>query len=918
MTSPDTSKIAFTLNSVATSYTASPMTTLADALRANEQTGTKIGCDAGDCGACTVRLDGAAVCACLVPLAQVAGCSVETIEGRVSTTGGLDGDRVTHALTASFARHGAAQCGICTPGMVLAARALLETTPHPTRAEAEVAIGGVLCRCTGYIKIIDAICDATANADYEGDRVGGIGASISRVDGRAKVRGEDVFGADAIPADALEIRVIRSPHARAAFTFGDLAAFQRAHGLAAIVTAADVPGQNSFGIFPHTKDQPVFAVGETRFRGEAVAALVGRNLLAIDLATFPITWTELLPVTGIEAALGDGAAAIHAHLQDNVLTRGNLKTGDVKRGHAQAAATAAGSFETGFVEHAYIEPEAGYAWRDGRQVVISASTQAPYMDREDVARVLGMDETDVRIVPTACGGGFGGKLDVSVQPILAVALMRVGQPVSLVYSRNESMIATTKRHPARISAKASADAQGRLLAYEMTGDYNTGAYASWGPTVANRVPIHAHGPYKVPNVWNRTRAVLTNETPAGAFRGFGVPQSAIANETLMDDLAEMLGIDRWQIRRINALAAGDATASGQVLHASAGLPQCLDALKPAWDKALTEAAAHNATNPRHRRGVGIACMWYGCGNTALPNPSEMRITLDRDGVVTIWSGAVDIGQGISTVLVQIVRDVLRLEGAHIRVCDAVGDTVLTLDAGKTSASRQTFVSGNAARLAAEALRAKLIRYANVDGAAPMGLVRGATDGTLVIGGREERRLSLRDVIPEGLDGLEASGRYDPPTKPLDANGQGVPYAQYGFAAQIAEVMVDTALGTTKVLHIHAAHDVGCAINPMQVEGQIHGGIAQGLGLALMEEFISGKTENLHDYLIPTAGDIPPITTHIIEDPDPEGPFGAKGVGEPALIATAPAILGAIRHATGVTVRQVPVLPHRLWDALQRR
>jgi aldehyde oxidoreductase len=289
----------------------------------------------------------------------------------------------------------------------------------------------------------------------------------------------------------------------------------------------------------------------------------------------------------------------------------------------------------------------------------------------------------------------------------------------------------------------------------------------------------------------------------------------------------------------------------------------------------------------------------------------MRLTLARDGGITLWSGAVDIGQGVSTILLQIVRETLAIDGASLRLTPDVGRTDVTPDAGKTSASRQTFVSGNAALRAALDLRRQLERLANVPSGAPM-RIAGAT---LTIGGREERRIDLGAVLDDGRL-LEGLGRYDPPTTPLDANGQGIPYATYGFAAQIAEVLVDTALGTTKVLHIHAAHDVGRAINPTLVEGQIHGGIAQGLGLALMEEFIPGKTENLHDYLIPTAGDIPPITTHIIEDPDPEGPFGAKGVGEPALIATAPAILSAIRHATGVTMRKVPVLPHRLWQALQ--
>ncbi len=709
------------------------------------------------------------------------------------------------------------------------------------------------------------------------------------------------------------MRVIRSPYPSATFTFGDLEAFRRQHGLDAVLTARDVPGRNGFGIFPNTKDQPVFAETHVRYRGEAVALLVGRRDIIenIDTAAVPITWTETRGLHGIDAALAPQARAIHATHSDNVLTRGNLKCGDVAAGHARAAATAEGTFETSFVEHAYIEPEAGYAERDGDTITIAASTQAPYMDREETARILGIADDQVIIAPTACGGGFGGKLDVSVQPFLALAAWTLNKPVRIVYSRTESMASTTKRHPARIVAKASTDAQGRLTAYEMTGDFNTGAYASWGPTVANRVPIHAYGPYTVPNVWNRTRAIYTNDTPAGAFRGFGVPQSAIANETLMDDLAEKLGLDRWQIRRINALKAGDATAAGQILLASAGLPQCLDALKPAWDKALADAAAHNASNARHKRGAGIACMWYGCGNTALPNPSEMRITLERDeaagAVFRLHSGAVDIGQGVSTVLLQIVREALAIDGAVIWLTADVGNTAKTLDAGKTSASRQTFVSGNAARLAALDLRGKLERLANVPAGAPMCY----QSGTIVVGASGERRIMLDGV----LDGY---GRYDPPTTPLDENGQGIPYASYGFAAQIAEVLVDTALGATKVLHIHAAHDVGRAINPTLVEGQIHGGIAQGLGLALMEEFIPGRTENLHDYLIPTVGDIPPIIIHIIEDPDPEGPFGAKGVGEPALIATAPAILGAIRHATGVTMRKVPVLPHRLWEALQHK
>lgn len=893
--------IAFTLNGAAVQADVHPFTALSDTLReALGFTGTKVGCEAGDCGACTVLLDGAQVCACLVPTAQAAGSIVTTIEAA---------DPVLARLRAAFLAEGAAQCGICTPGMILAAAELLATNAAPTRAQAMDAIGGVLCRCTGYQKILDAVlraADGFVGVEQEAPAGAAVGASVARLDGWPKVMGTDRFGADGAPAEALWMRVVRSPHAHARFTLGALDA--AVFGLTAIVTARDVPGHNAFGILPNLKDQPALADGLVRFRGEAVLLLVGPREAVLNTpdAALPIIWAVLPALHGVRAAHAPGAAQIHPHAPSNLLVQGRLARGDVATGFAQAAATATGTFETAFVEHAYIEPEAGHAIPHADHMEIVACTQAPYMDREETARVLGVPEDQVRIRPTACGGGFGGKLDVSVQPLLAIAAHHVQRPVRVVYSRTESMASTTKRHPATLHARMAADADGHFRAFTLQADFNTGAYASWGPTVANRVPVHAAGPYRVAHVEAEARAIYTNDTPAGAFRGFGVPQAAIATESLVDDLAEQLGMDRWEIRRRNALGHGDATHSGQVLHASAGLPECLDALKPAWDSMLAEVAAHNATSARHKLGVGIACMWYGCGNTSMSNPSRMRATLDRDGVLTLWNGAVDIGQGSTTVLAQIFADSLGLPLGKVRF--VIGDTALTLDAGKTSASRQTFVSGRAAQAAGAALRAAILARANAGSDAQLVL-----EGTLLRVG-DARSIDLTTLAAP----LEGEGRYDPPTTALDAEGQGTPYATYGFAAQIALVRVDTALGTVKVQRIVAAQDVGRAVNPSLVLGQIHGGIAQGLGLALMEEFIPGRTENLHDYLIPTAGDVPHIEVHLIEDPEPEGPFGAKGVGEPALVPTAPAILSAIRHATGVTMRRVPVLPHRLWEALHER
>ncbi|HXP97796.1 MAG TPA: molybdopterin cofactor-binding domain-containing protein, partial [Telmatospirillum sp.] len=512
------------------------------------------------------------------------------------------------------------------------------------------------------------------------------------------------------------------------------------------------------------------------------------------------------------------------------------------------------------------------------------------------------------IVPTAVGGGFGGKLDISLQPYVAIAAWSLNRPVRCLYTRSESMTSTTKRHPSDITVRVGADADGKLVAMDFDGDYNTGAYSSWGPTVANRVPVHCSGPYVIPGMRARTRAVHTHNPSCGAFRGFGIPQAAIAQETMFDELADQLSLDRLEFRRINALRAGMPTATGQVLDSSVGMVACFDALVPHWQAALAKADALNRSGEKHfRYGVGVAGMWYGCGNTALPNPSTIRVGLRADGKVVLFQGAVDIGQGSNTIMTQICSDALGI--AIDKFSLVYGDTSLTADAGKTSASRQTFVSGRATMLAGQDLRRKILRLVNAGEDATLSL-RGTELSISDQGQSHVIDLTALAAADNGLV-LDGEGTFDPPTKALDVNGQGVPYATYGFGAQMAEVVVDEALGTVKVLRIVAAHDVGKAINPMFVEGQIEGGIAQGLGLALMEDYVPGRTENLHDYLIPTAGDIPPIETILIEDADPLGPFGAKGIGEQALIPTAPAILLAIRHAVGVTIHQVPATPDRV-------
>lgn len=916
------STIVFVLNGRETATDASPARRLTSVLRDDlGLTGTKVGCDAGDCGACTVLLDGEPVCGCLTAIGQVEGRTVETIEGL--------GDRhpAGKRLQDAFLAHGAAQCGICTPGMLVSATALLERDAAPSEAAVFDAIGGVLCRCTGYRKIVAAVLDAAAGDAAVADRRAGtvavapadgtVGHRLARLDGVEKVEGSDIFGADFAPPGTLALRAVRSPFHHARFRLGDVAEWiAKKPGIVRVFTAADVPGENRFGVIPPFADQPVFAVSETRFRGEAVAAVVGEAeaVAALSLGDFPVDWEELAALTTMDAALAPGAGAVQPGRAGNVLVKGRVVRGDVEKAlENDDLVTVEGDFDTGFVEHAYIEPEAGFARRVGDRIEVQACTQSPYMDRDEVAKVLGIAPEAVRIIPTAVGGGFGSKLDLSVQPFVAVAAWHLDRPVRMVYSRPESMATTTKRHPAKMHIRVAASPDGRIQALDFAADFNTGAYASWGPTVANRVPVHASGPYLVPNYRALTRAIHTHLVPAGAFRGFGVPQAAVAQEQAFDMLAERLGLDRLEFRLLNALRPDQPTVTGQVLGEGLGIVPCLEALRPHWARALRDAKDFNAqaAGPR-RRGVGVAGMWYGCGNTSLANPSTIRLGLKPDGRLALHQGAVDIGQGSNTVVTQIAAEAL---GAPIVIMDRVSaDTDLTPDCGKTSASRQTFVTGKAAELAGRALRGELLRLANAGESARITFGAGSVT---VTDGDHARTLDLAAMAPDTRGYvLAVEETFDPPTSPLDADGQGSPYAVYGCGAHIAEVEVDTALGTVKVLRITAAHDVGRAINPTLVEGQIEGGVAQGLGLALMEEFFPGRGENLHDYLIPTVGDMPEVVSILIEDASPVGPFGAKGIGEQALIPTAPAILNAIHHATGARLTRVPATPDRVRAAIR--
>jgi len=862
--------IEFELNGEKTALNLPSTHRLSDALREHADCrDVKVGCNAGDCGLCSVLLDGEVVCACLVPVGQVAGKRIDTLSGLMAS------EPVTQQLSKSFLEHGAAQCGICTPGLLVSATPLLRENQSPSEQAAKDALGGVLCRCTGYRKILSAVCNSGGLTTNDDTHVGG---SPIRIDGYPKVAGTEKFADDVAPDNALVLKVIRSPYHRASFTFGDIAAYvANTDGVHAVFTKDDIPGVNEFGVIPSFYDQPVFAENECRFKGEPVATVVGdaQTMQRLNLDEFPITFNELDSVLKPAEAMQASANQLHSNRHGNLMCEGFVQCGDAQSALETSAHTSDVHVETGFVEHAYLEPEAGYAVRKGNRLSLFGCTQAPFMNRDNIASILGIDEADVQVVSSATGGGFGSKIDISWQPLVAIAAWHLKQPVRVTFNRRESMQSTTKRHPASIQARFGCDENGTITAATFEGVFNTGAYASWGPTVANRVPIHASGPYYMPNYRARAKGVYTNCAPSGAFRGFGVPQATIAQETAFDDLANQLGMDRLAFRLHNALNNGVPTVTGQVFDGAVGIRDCLHSMETHWHEANQRVDAANAqaksSGSHLRYGVGIASGWYG-----------------SKGTVCLHQGAVDIGQGSNTVVAQIFSEAC---GVSLEDIQLVGsDTDITPDAGKTSASRQTFISGNAARLAGIALREQMVRLGN----APS--------------------WSELPVDEEGYV-VQVSESYDPPTLALDENGQGEPYAMYGYAVQMVELSVDIETGKVNLVNIVAAHDVGKAINPVLVEGQIQGGVAQGVGMALMESFIPGRTENLHDYLIPTFGDIPPIESILVEVTDPHGPYGAKGLGEHVLIPTAPAILNAINHACGARVTNLPATPDKVLAAI---
>ncbi|MFP3852782.1 MAG: molybdopterin-dependent oxidoreductase [Anaerolineales bacterium] len=878
-------------------------------------TGLKNGCESGHCGACTVIADGRAQRACLLRMGKLDGANIETIESL------SDGDQL-HPLQETFVELGAVQCGFCTPGTIMTAKALLDTNPNPTRQDIIKAldINRNTCRCTGYLNIFDAIEQAAVKMN-NGEAILGDrpekGMTMLRPDAINRVTGRTQYADDRRLPGLLHGKVLWSEHPHARILSIDTSQAEAMPGVHAIVTATDLHGVNERGVV--LKDEPAIAHDKVRYIGDSLAAVFAETFeQAAEAAESIHVEYEPLPAvfSPAEAAAED---APHVHEKGNLLHHAQIKRGDVEKAFTQCAVVVEGSYRTPHQEHGFMEPESGLGIPepDGG-ITIQYPTQTAFDDQKQLASMLAMPQEKIRVIQTPTGGAFGGKEDMLLHQFLALGTLKTGQPVKITLSREESLRVHVKRHPAEIYYKTGADAEGKILAIQSEVVLDTGAYASLGLDVLENTLVFGAGPYFVPHLDLQGWSWYTNNVPSGAMRGFGVNQIAVALEQQLDEIARRLAIDPIDLRLINALDVGLPTAGDHVLEP--GVPAIKETLV-----ATKEALASLELPPANGRkiGVGVASAVKNIGfGHGLPESAGAIIELEADGSVTLKASQHEYGQGAHAGLAMMVAEELGTPLEHIQIIGP--DTGQTPETGPTTASRQTFMTGNATLMACQSLKDDLFGHAAETLDVP--------PEELVL--KHDRILhppSGQQVpLAEIGDRFVVERRYTaPPTAPLledEASHFGEPGFEsrathwcYAYNTQAAIVAVDEQRGEVEVLHILSANDVGHAVNEKAILGQIHGGVMMGLGYALTEEYLVEEgqpiTDTLHKIKLPKASDAPMITPILVEVPHPEGPRGVKGFAEAPSLATAPAILNAIYDAVGVRLHEIPADRKRVKAAL---
>ena len=748
------------------------------------------------------------------------------------------------------------------------------------------------------------------------------GQSCKRIDGTEKVTGHARYGADLFPEQAdLFAAVVRSPEAHAEVLSIDTAPAAEIDGVVGVYTHRDVGGTNRHGLI--RRDQPVLVEDHVRYRGDAVAIVVAESERAAELARgrVEVRCAKLPVITTIDEALAPDAPRIHP--DGNVMGDKRIRRGDVEAALKVSDVVVSDTFETQTTDHAFLDLEAGVARWDGELLTIQASGQWIHEERRLVALAVGVEPERIRIIQPCTGGAFGGREDISIQIYLAVAaLHHLGKTVALRYSRSESMIARHKRHALRIHYTLGTRSDGTLTAARVVVYSDEGAYASTGIAVMRKASSHATGPLRVPNVSVDVHGVHTNNNPTGAMRGFGACQMAIAYNGMMQRLARALNMDPLELYAKNLIDSGDAVTTGQRISN----PTARECLQAAVDQFRSKPYPSGPLPPHLKRGWGVSVMCFGLGyGDAFPDCSRARVAIDEQGIITVYTGGVDFGQGLLNMAAQVAGTELGADLDHVRVVAA--DTARTDESGSSSASRQTYFTGNAVRMAASELREQLLdiagRHLSVH-PHEIALAPGPSKdapGFAYEKADPDNRVSLGEMVIEGRKRgykLEASALFKPRTVPedLDTGQSPKAFITYLFGAHVSQVLVDVETGEVRAERHIGCHDVGKAINPQSVRGQIAGGVAQGIGMALMEEVVmhDGRLMNpgLTDYIVPTIRDVPPVEAVIIEHDDPGGPFGAHGVGEPPLIGAVPAVLSAVYDATGAAPDKLPCNPENTW------
>ncbi len=903
----------FNLNGLPTEVQSDPSTPLLDVLRTELRlTGTKQGCDhEGECGACTVLIDNEPVQSCLTLLGAVADRHVLTIEG-------LKQFEKLDPLQQAFIQTGAVQCGYCTPGMLMAAKALLIREPKPNRQQIIEALDGNLCRCTGYTRIIDAVEFAAGMTPEKTPHEMTAGEDYLRMDSEGKVTGQTPYVEDIVLPDMLHMKVLRSPLHHARLDNIDTSSVSAMPGIRRVISWKDIPGINGFP--EYSLEEPVLTPESDtlRMKGAPIALVIadtedqaqaGCKAIKIKIDPLPFTFDP-------EEALKPGATLIAGNnneLSSFVITQGDLET-SLKASKNVIDAT----YETAFLEHSALERESAFGFIDEKgRVTVSGATHQPHNQQRYVSEMLGIPLENVRVITPPIGGSFGGKQDPWPMMAVALGVYLLRKPIRLVYSRLESFDASPKRHPYKVHLKLGSRADGKLTGLSASILCNTGGYDSSGRYITNYAVTAIGGAYRWQAVNLLARSIYTNGPKAGQYRGFGTAQSNFALECALDEIIEKLDLDPVEFRIKNCIRPGENTFLGYPLIETLGYKEVLEQIRPYHKLFSEEAKKFNADHDpdKVRRGVGLAGMWYRFGKAGTLK-IEAQAALSSEGHYIVYCSAPDYGQGTTTAMNQIAAEALGVSRNWVNVVNA--DTGQVPDSNIQGASRAVYFVGGAVTKAVQVLKDSIFSVAAEMLDVPGKDLELKSDRVIVTA-QPNRFVSTMDIAHEfDLMGKSrrVTGIFDVSPNLGDQRPEYLPIFITG--AHLADLTVDMETGMVQVVRVVAAHDVGKAVNPVDSSGQIEGAVLMGLGATLQEEYLPGLTTGFSHYHLPTIGSTPEIKTILVEVPSKYGPMGAKGLGEAAMLPTTPAIINAISRSIHERIRSIPATPEQILSAIQRR